>query len=65
MLYEDEQEKKQHLHAIQILARDIGASVEDLSGIYETELERLEHNAKVRTYLTVLVTRRVKEKLKS
>ncbi|MEK6656764.1 MAG: DUF3562 domain-containing protein [Nitrospirota bacterium] len=65
MLYDDEQEKKQHIHAIQILSRDIGAPVEEISGIYEIELERLKHDAKVRTYLTVLVARRVKEKLKA
>lgn len=65
MQYDDEQEKKQHIHAIQILARDIGAPVEKISGIYEIELERLKHDAKIRTYLTVLVTRKVKEKLKA
>ena len=59
-LYENEGDRKQHLHAIEMLAREMQTSVDRISAIYEKELGKLKTAAKVRDYLTVLVTRRVK-----
>jgi hypothetical protein len=60
-LYEDETEKIQHFHAIQMLVKDLKSSQEEISTLYEIELERLKLHARVKDFLTVLVSRRVKE----
>ncbi len=60
-LYEDEAEKMQHIHAIQMLVKDLKSSEEEISTLYEVELEKLKLHARVKDFLMVLVSRRVKE----
>ena len=62
-LYEDEKEKRQHIAAIQILIRDVGSSEEEIRRLYEGILQELKKEAKVKTFLTVIVSRKVKDVL--
>ena len=61
VLYEDEKEKRQHIAAIQILVRDERSSEEEIRRLYEGILQELKREAKVKTFLTVLVSRKVKD----
>lgn len=63
MLYENESEKRQHLSAIHVLASTFGISEESVRHLYETELQSLIRHARVRDFLSVLVIRRLKEKI--
>lgn len=62
--YEDETERKQHSNAIEMLARDLGISVDEMSQLYETELKKLKQDATIKDFLTVIVSRRVREIIK-
>ena len=62
-LYEDENEKRIHATAIQILTRDEGSSEEEVRRLYEGILEELKKDAKVKSFLTILVSRKVKDLL--
>jgi hypothetical protein len=63
-LYEDEIEKKQHDLAVRKLAEDLRRSEEEVRTLYEKELERLKPRARVKDFLTVIVTREVKNLLR-
>ncbi len=60
-LYEDEREQRVHDHAVQLIARDVGRSVADVIPLYETELGQLKGRARIKDFLSVLVSQRVKE----
>jgi hypothetical protein len=60
-LYEDEREQRLHHHAAQLIARDVGRSVSDVIPLYEEELDQLKGRAKIKDFLSVLVSQRVKE----
>jgi hypothetical protein len=60
-LYDNEGDRKQHLHAVEMLARDMQTPADRIIVIYERELSKIKTAAKVKDYLTVLVTRRVKD----
>jgi len=62
LLYETEIEKRQHLSAIHNLAIDLRISEDFLQKVYETELNSLKAQAKIKDFLTVLVIKRIKEK---
>jgi hypothetical protein len=62
-LYEDETEQKQHFSAIQKLARDISSSEEEIRPLYEDVLKELKSEAKIKTFLSMLVSKKVKELL--
>ena len=62
LLYETEAERLQHLTAIHNLALDLGISEDFLKKCYEKELISLKERARVKDFLTVLVTRRIKDK---
>lgn len=64
-LYEDEIEKKQHDLAVKKLAEDLSVSEEEIRTLYEKELERVKPRAKVKDFLTVIVTREVKNLLRN
>jgi hypothetical protein len=53
-------ESKQHLHAIHSLAFETGTSEDELAEIYSFVLTGLYEEAKVKTYLPILVSRKVK-----
>jgi hypothetical protein len=63
-LYEDEAEKTLHARAIKTLARDLKSPEAQISQIYELELEKLKVDARVKEFLTVLVSRRIREILR-
>lgn len=63
-LYDDERERRHHLHAVQIVARDTGRSIEEVISVYEIELKSLKSRARVKDYLSVLVSQRVKSLLR-
>jgi len=60
-LYEDEDEQKRHLSAIQMLAKDAGSSEEEIRGLYEGVLQEFKDDASITTFLSILVSKKVKE----
>ncbi|HVP79318.1 MAG TPA: DUF3562 domain-containing protein [Thermodesulfobacteriota bacterium] len=63
LLYEDDLERQQHAHAIQILAVEIRISEEEIYRVYEVVLREYKREAKIKTYLPILVAKRVRELL--
>ncbi|MDL1967904.1 MAG: hypothetical protein LWW97_04985 [Deltaproteobacteria bacterium] len=63
MLYRTETEKRQHLSAIDMLANDLGIDEDSIRPFYENELRELQEHAQIRTFLSILVSRRIKEKI--
>ena len=62
-LYDDDLEKQQHTHAIQILAKKVSISEEEIYQLYEDVLWEFKREAKIKTYLPILVAKRVRELL--
>lgn len=62
-LYEDDLEKKQHLHAIQTLAEGVKVSKEEIYRLYEDVLKEFKREARVKIFLSILVSKRVRELL--
>jgi hypothetical protein len=62
-LYDDDGERSQHSFAIQSLVRDLGVPQDEVKQYYEEALRDLKAGAKIKVYLTVLASRRVKETL--
>lgn len=58
-LYEDDNERKLHLNAVEMIALRVGASVEDVERVYKIVLRRFKKKAKVKDFLPILVSRRV------
>lgn len=63
ILYRTEAEKRQHSSAIDILARDLGIDEDSIRPFYENELRELQEHARIRTFLSILVDRKVREKI--
>jgi Protein of unknown function (DUF3562) len=63
-LYDDEAERQIHMHAMEILRREIMLPDEDIRELYERELERLKGTARVKDFLVVLVCRAVRDTLR-
>jgi hypothetical protein len=63
ILYENDSEKRQHLSAIHVLASTFGVSEDSVRQLYEDELQSLVGQARIRDFLSVLVIRRLKEKI--
>jgi hypothetical protein len=62
-LYEDETEQKQHFGAIQKLVKDVSSTEEEIRSLYEDVLKEFKNVAKIKTFLSILVSKRVKELL--
>jgi hypothetical protein len=62
-LYEDETDQRQHFSAIQTLVKDVGSSEEEIRSLYEDVLKEFKNVAKIKTFLSILVSKRVKELL--
>ncbi len=60
-----EQEQDQHARAIEKLIQELSVSAEEVQRSYREILETLKKDAKVNTFLPVLVSRGVKERLKN
>ena len=64
LLYETETEKRQHLSAIYMLARDLGVAEDSIRPLYENELRGFkEHVPRIKTFLSIFVSRHIKEKV--
>ncbi len=64
-LYEDESEERQHLSAIQMLVKDVGSSEEEIRNLYEGVLQEFKNEARIKTFLPILVSKKVKELLQT
>jgi hypothetical protein len=62
---ENEGENKKHIGALDILSKDLGISADALLTAYRYEFDRLDRQAKIRTFLVILVSRRVKDIVKN
>ena len=62
-LYEDEAEQKQHFSAIQRLVRDVRFPEEEIRPLYEDVLKEFKSEARIKIYLSILVSKKVKELL--
>jgi hypothetical protein len=60
-LYENEEQRKQHLRALQILIKEVGRPGEEITRLYYLVLQEYEKEAKVKTFLPILISKRVKE----
>lgn len=60
-LYEDETEQKQHFSAIQKLVKDVSSSEEEIRPLYEGVLKEFKSEARINTFLSILVSKKVKE----
>ncbi len=56
-------ERERHQDAIRHLAESLGKPLAVVQEVYERELELLAPEVKVKDYLTVLVSRRVKDRI--
>ena len=59
----EEKEKARHQFAIQRLARDLEIPKKEIEDLYHVLLEELNKTARIRDFISVLVSRRVKELL--
>jgi hypothetical protein len=62
-LYEDETDWFRHSSAINDLAKNLKVSVEEISRSYEIELRELKKTARIKDFIHLLVTRRVRDLL--
>ena len=53
-----------HKHIVEMLARQSGASTDEVALLYEQEREALEARSRVKVFVPVLVTRRVRDLLR-
>ena len=63
ILHEDETEEKQHFSAIQRLVKDVRSSEEEIRPLYEDVLKEFKSEARIKTFLSILVSKKVKELL--
>jgi hypothetical protein len=63
LLYETETEKRQHLSAIHVLSIDLKVAEDIIKQLYENELNILKEHARIKDFLSVLVMKRIKEKI--
>ena len=63
-LYNGNVEWKQHETAIQGLAKELGMPLPDISRVYREALTELESHAKIKDFLSVFASRRVRELIK-
>ena len=59
----NDQEREQHARAVELLSRDLNLPQDEVMRLYSTTLDMLKKDAKIKTYLPVLVCRSVKERL--
>jgi hypothetical protein len=63
-VYENDEDRKQHCRAIQMLAKDLCIPEEEIQILYETVLSSLKERARVKDYLAILVCHCVKDIIK-
>lgn len=62
-LYDDENEKRLHINAIEMIALRIGSPVEDVKRLYEIVLRRFKKAVKIKDFLPILVSKKVEHLL--
>jgi hypothetical protein len=65
VLYEDETDRRQHYSAIQKLVADVSSSEEEIRPLYEFVLKEYKSEAKIRTFLSILVSKKVRQLLQT
>lgn len=60
-LYANEDEKKQHGHAISLLCEELAKKEEIIRPLYEQILLDMKKNARIQDYLSILVYRSVRD----
>jgi len=63
--YENEEQREQHLRAIQTLIKEVRRPEEEITRLYTLVLQEFEKEAKVKTFLPILITKRVKEMIEA
>lgn len=63
--YENDAEERLHRQAIQRLAQDLGLPEDEIRRLYEEVLCGMGQGARIRDYLVVLVSRQVKDSIRS
>ncbi|NWF91354.1 MAG: DUF3562 domain-containing protein [Syntrophaceae bacterium] len=58
--YENEEQRKQHLRAIQTLIEEVGRPVEEITRLYYLVLQEYEKEAKIKIFLPILISKRVR-----
>jgi uncharacterized protein DUF3562 len=62
-IYDESNEEAVHLDAMESLAEEANRPLAEVKRLYERELMRLKPGARVRDYLVVLASRRVRDRL--
>jgi hypothetical protein len=62
---ENDTDEFRHTTAIATLAKDLKVSVEEVSRFYESELQEIKKSARILDFVTLLVSKRVKDLLKT
>lgn len=60
-LYDQEEQRTQHLRAIQTLVKEIERPMEEISHLYYLILQEYEKEASVKIFLPILVSKKVRE----
>lgn len=63
-LYGSEWEQRLHERAIESLSREVGRPAPEIRTVYEPLLGRLRAEARIKDYLVILVSRKVKEMMR-
>jgi hypothetical protein len=58
---ENDSEEFQNLSTIEDLARELGASIEEIHFYYESAMKELRPNARIKAFLPILAGRQVRE----
>lgn len=64
-LYGDTNDRLKHAHNIARLAEEIHRSVQDIAPLYEIVLHQLQVSARIKDFLPILVSKKVKQRLKN
>jgi hypothetical protein len=64
-LDENEEQREQHLRAIQTLIKEGGRPEEEITRLYAFVFQEYEKDAKVKTFLPILISKRVKEMIEA
>lgn len=59
--FEDELERKRKTYDVQKVARDLRVSIKEVTDLYERILNDLKKSARIKEYLSILTSRRVKD----
>ncbi len=64
-IFKDENERRQHENAIHRISREMGISEETVTLLYEEILGRYWSDSRIRSFLSILVSREVRQTISS